>query len=417
MLGLREKAKTDIDEKVNAMSTTDIRKELRKNPSMRTGGTRAEIGSRLRNLWKGENFPVEEDDGDEEAQSDDYETEQQEKKQKLEEEKRIINQQLQSVNKALKLCEKQVEWSVDDATEFYGEYIEEVAPVAALNYQPKDFIIFEYKGILTSGTIVTAVEQHFFVSLAELHGKVVNQPGTDSLITIPSETVVYIVEAETKKNLVKKLKKVKITPAASSVASSTAQSTMTTPRSSVVPCIEIEGGIPEELVAKIAKIKVTTYTKSSVALGECKNLYFGLGMAGFPNQQPKGTTSVPEIEQEIVNYVKSKTELPFTAVLLNRYSKGDYMGEHNDTNTPGHPQQFLSVFGQYEGGQLHIAEKILGNGEYIIDARLKHSVSEVTKGTRFSIVAFHKGMTGDVNTETIERLTNVGYPYSVEKID
>ena len=71
------------------------------------------------------------------------------------------------------------------------------------------------------------------------------------------------------------------------------------------------------------------------------------------------------------------------------------MGAHRDANMPGFTRQILGIFGDFTGGQLAVTEPDgsltkFDSGVHTFDAANEHSVSEVTAGTRFSVIAYAK---------------------------
>jgi predicted 2-oxoglutarate/Fe(II)-dependent dioxygenase YbiX len=89
-----------------------------------------------------------------------------------------------------------------------------------------------------------------------------------------------------------------------------------------------------------------------------------------------------------------------TSISINKYEVGDYMGNHRD-RMPSRMRTFLVQLSEpssYEGGDLTIDGKVSSREQgatNVFDSQeIWHSISEVTKGIRYSIVywGYEKGL-------------------------
>ena len=71
------------------------------------------------------------------------------------------------------------------------------------------------------------------------------------------------------------------------------------------------------------------------------------------------------------------------------------MAAHRDDNMPGFTHQVIGIFGDFTGGQLTVTTDngqvtTFGPGVHVFDAANQHEVSEVTSGSRYSVIAYAK---------------------------
>ena len=114
--------------------------------------------------------------------------------------------------------------------------------------------------------------------------------------------------------------------------------------------------------------------------------------------------TLPWIYKGIHSYLKNEAGLIIkegVKILVNRYLTGDRNFLHNDCLLhPGDPSDdtFITVAillnSEFEGGEFIIqnkkVEQIVGYG-YHHRSNIMHEITEITKGTRYSLLAFIKG--------------------------
>ena len=410
-LGLDTEENVAINDDVERMSVKQLREQIKRYPEVRLSGSKPQLQSRLRKLMRGEAFPVDEEDEDDAPDDDDdYAEEKAKQLADLEKKREIINKQIKELKKDLKVLEPQNKWSSEGAAGFYSKFTEGLTLQNIGTISAGSTIVFCNGDIMTSCTLVTV---HGNIAIVHLHEKkgvpFVKSDDPNAIVAISPNVSGVVIPDDTKKEMLKQLKKITITGLPSSNNTSDAGSLTPRPGGAEDVAVELQIVFPEELKKKITEIEDKKYSKSSLEYRKCKNMYFGLGMSGFPNQVPKGTSMLPVLEKMLVTFFKDNTDMPFTTILLNKYTVGESMGAHEDANQKGHPKQVIVIFGEYEGGVHHIAGKEIGNGVYVIDARHKHWVTQITTGTRYSVVAFYKGFNSSVNDETKKRLSEMGY--------
>ena len=98
---------------------------------------------------------------------------------------------------------------------------------------------------------------------------------------------------------------------------------------------------------------------------------------------------MPELQQELVNWIRSVCDIDFCSIILNKYEPGDSMGVHSDGNLL--PIQLSARFGvNAVGGELCVGEEKVGEGVFIMNANDLHWVEKLQKGTMYSIITYIK---------------------------
>jgi len=124
---------------------------------------------------------------------------------------------------------------------------------------------------------------------------------------------------------------------------------------------------------------------------------------------------LPKLENDIIMYFKQAGVGYFTNIIINRYMPGCSMARHNDKNVEVHPFQGLSIFGDFNGGELHIysgptSTIVQGCGNFIMNANIDHEVKTVTCGTRFSVISYCKHLGPKTPLLNIDAVQQKGYP-------
>ena len=119
---------------------------------------------------------------------------------------------------------------------------------------------------------------------------------------------------------------------------------------------------------------------------------------------------LPELQQELLNWIKSVCDIDFCSIILNKYEVGDSMGKHIDGNLL--PIQLSARFGvDAVGGELHCGGESVQTGVFLMDANMPHWVSPLQSGTLYSIITYiKKDSFWMADCATLAQLSSWGFP-------
>ena len=153
--------------------------------------------------------------------------------------------------------------------------------------------------------------------------------------------------------------------------------------------------IPQRLKDQILAVKPTCWLKRVCSrYRKCSSMHFGLGIPRNISRKQRMmfgrfSREMPELQQELVNWIRSVCDIDFCSIILNKYEPGDSMGVHSDGNLL--PIQLSARFGvNAVGGELCVGEEKVGEGVFIMNANDLHWVEKLQKGTMYSIITYIK---------------------------
>ena len=159
--------------------------------------------------------------------------------------------------------------------------------------------------------------------------------------------------------------------------------------------MQIDCEIPESLKDNIIAIKPACWLKRICSrYRRCSSMHFGLGIPrNISRKKPamfgRFSNEMPELQQDLVNWIRSVVDLDFCSIILNKYEPGDSMGVHSDGNLI--PLQLSARFGvNAVGGELCVGNRVFGEGVFVMDANIKHYVKTLQSGTMYSIITYIK---------------------------
>ena len=119
---------------------------------------------------------------------------------------------------------------------------------------------------------------------------------------------------------------------------------------------------------------------------------------------------MPELQQDLLNWIRSVSDVDFCSIILNKYEPGDSMGVHSDGNLL--PMQLSARFGvNAVGGELCVGEEKVGEGVFLMNANDLHWVEKLQKGTMYSIITYIKRDSFFMaDFATMSQLSEWGYP-------
>jgi len=177
----------------------------------------------------------------------------------------------------------------------------------------------------------------------------------------------------------------------------------------------LHAGLSHEIIDMVDNIDSSLWSKpGNKEVRCCLSIAFGLCHLPFkPEQIPKGSQELPELQTMIINWVKAVApHIPFTSFNLFKYTQGHHMKQHADKNMRGFPIQLLTIWGTYKGGRLLVASdedpSIHLNGTVLLNSVIEHQVTRVTEGQRMSLVTYMKNIEHIPET-VIDRLRSEGF--------
>ena len=178
----------------------------------------------------------------------------------------------------------------------------------------------------------------------------------------------------------------------------------------------LDAEVPQHIREAITAIKATCWLKRACSrYRRCSSLHMGLGIPrNICRKKPlmfgRFSLQMPELQQDLVNWIRSISDIDFCSIILNKYEPGDSMGVHSDGNLL--PLQLSARFGvDALGGELHCGEEVVGEGVFIMNANEKHWVSELQSGTMYSIITYIKRDSfWMADYATLSQLASWGYP-------
>ena len=118
---------------------------------------------------------------------------------------------------------------------------------------------------------------------------------------------------------------------------------------------------------------------------------------------------MPELQQELLDFIRSISDLEFSSIILNKYEAGDRMGEHVDGNTSA--IQLSARFGNATGAELRVGDLKVGSGVFLMDTNVPHEVLVCKSGVMYSIVTYvKKDAMCLANPFVLARLCSWGFP-------
>ena len=180
--------------------------------------------------------------------------------------------------------------------------------------------------------------------------------------------------------------------------------------------LRLEAEVPESLKAAILGLKPTCWLKRVCSrYRKCSSMHFGLGIPRNISRKQRMmfgrfSREMPELQQELVNWIRSVSDIDFCSIILNKYEPGDSMGVHSDGNLL--PMQLSARFGvNAVGGELCVGEEKVGEGVFIMNANDLHWVEKLQKGTMYSIITYIKRDSFFMaDFATMSQLSQWGYP-------
>ena len=173
-----------------------------------------------------------------------------------------------------------------------------------------------------------------------------------------------------------------------------------------------------QLQQRIEELPEKHWTKkSSASYRRCDAIHFGLGPACFPDQTPRGSRELKELQSEINRLaIAAEPDLRFSSIIINRYKpepEKSSMGLHSDRNLPGHPWQLVCVWGDFRGGVLRCEDNFLSectDGVWLLNGNIEHQVFTVTEGIRYSLITYCKNLSDRTPARRVEELRQWGFP-------
>ena len=177
----------------------------------------------------------------------------------------------------------------------------------------------------------------------------------------------------------------------------------------------LDAEVPQHIRDLIIAIKPSCWLKRACSrYRRCSSLHFGLGIPRNISRKQRMmfgrfSREMPELQQELLNWIKSVCDIDFCSIILNKYEPGDSMGVHTDGNLL--PLQLSARFGDGVGGELHCGGESVQTGVFLMDANMPHWVSPLQSGTLYSIITYiKKDSFWMADCATLAQLSSWGFP-------
>ena len=177
----------------------------------------------------------------------------------------------------------------------------------------------------------------------------------------------------------------------------------------------LDAEVPQHIRDLIIAIKPSCWLKRACSrYRRCSSMHFGLGIPRNISRKQRimfgrFSKELPELQQELLNWIKGVCDIDFCSIILNKYEVGDSMGTHIDGNLL--PLQLSARFGDAVGGELHCGGESVQTGVYIMDANMPHWVSPLQSGTLYSIITYiKKDSFWMSDCATLAQLSSWGFP-------
>ena len=178
----------------------------------------------------------------------------------------------------------------------------------------------------------------------------------------------------------------------------------------------LDAEVPQHIRDLIIAIKPSCWLKRARSrYRRCSSMHFGLGIPRNISRKQRimfgrFSKELPELQQELLNWIRSVCDIDFCSIILNKYEVGDSMGVHSDGNLL--PLQLSARFGvDAVGAELHCGEERVGEGVFLMDANIPHWVSPLQSGVLYSIITYvKKDSFWMADCATLAQLSSWGFP-------
>ena len=152
----------------------------------------------------------------------------------------------------------------------------------------------------------------------------------------------------------------------------------------------IDCEIPDSIKNKVKSLNPSCWLKRHCSrYRKCSSLHFGLGIPRSLQRNfyfGQFSHRMPELQQGLLDFIRSISDLEFSSIILNKYEPGDRMGEHIDWNTSA--IQLSARFGNATGAELRIGNLKFGSGVFLMDTNVPHEVLVCKSGVMYKSVCF-----------------------------
>ena len=186
-------------------------------------------------------------------------------------------------------------------------------------------------------------------------------------------------------------------------------------------CISIGEPVPVEVKQLIAEVPQSFWMMGGTAsYRKCAALHFGVGLVRSSQMSfGEASESLPELQRLLLSHLKTiRPDICFSSFVLNRYSPGNMIGPHSDENLSGHSMQLVLIWGDFQGGDLLVYRKDgapvpvpKGPVSLLMDGNVRHEVTAVTSGMRYSLVTYAKESVAECPAEIRQSLIQMGFPF------